>query len=109
VSKLDFDLPGRLLTVMRPDSLAERVGLRITGGRTAVQLLERLRANEQTQLRADSDNENLAHRQALSKIQGALDQLERSGQARRSQAKIRTDLRGKGVRLVLVDVYRCAT
>ena len=107
MSTLDFDLPARLLAVMRPIGLGDRVRLRIAKGRTSVQLLGRLTDHEQAQLRADSDNENLSPRQALTKVQGALDDLERAGQVRRSQADLRTNLRGKGVRRVIVDVYRC--
>ena len=100
-----MDLARLICDLLRPRSLRQRVQLRLTGGLTAVQIFHRLPPQAQKTLLAGPDNDNLATRQALARIQVVLDALVSSGALRRSQAPLQTQ-EGRGPRAVMVDVYR---
>lgn len=82
---------------LRPQTLAEALRLRLSGGLTAAQVLERLPDATQRALLGAEPNPTLARRAALAEVALALDTLVQVGRARRARAQMKS---------ALVDVYR---
>lgn len=106
MNEVDFDLNDRLLVALQSRGFGERLRLRFSGGFTSVQLLGRLAMDDQAALQAGHENPTVAQRQALDRIQICLRELEAEGKVQRTRVNLKTDLRGKGTRRVIVEVYR---
>jgi hypothetical protein len=94
-----------VLEALKTRSLGERVRQRLSGGVTAVQIFHRLSTAQQKVLLEGEDNGDMAARQALARIQVALDALVEGGHVRRSRVEMQTQ-EGRGPRSIQVDVYR---
>lgn len=93
-----------LRAALTPRGLAERVRLRLSGGWTAAQVLERLPA----QVRAAWEGEGTIdeRRRAVDRAYRGLLALAEAGGARRTKVRYTMDLNTKGPRDMLVDVFR---
>ena len=103
-----MNLEQALLDALRPRSMRERVRLRLVGGWTAAQVMQRLTPDQQQHVFGNEKNEVVAVRQALDVVWDALIVLGRSGRVSRRSVAIRAK-DGRGARDVKMDVFVLAT
>ena len=101
-----MSLREALLDALKPHSLRERLRLRITKGRTSIQLLERLPLELQYALQEGPDNLTVAKRQAIHAVNHGLYSLIQEGLVVRQDVDLHMNLPGKGMRGIRVDVFR---
>lgn len=99
-------LDAALLAALRPSSLRERASLALSGGWSAIQVLDRLAPELRAALEAGAPSPALGRRAAVDAVAARLRALEAAGRLRRGRATLATDVRVKGVRLIEVDVFR---
>lgn len=92
---MSSELRKAVLQALQPRNLRERARVAILGGFTAVQVLERL-----------PEGVAFGERRALDAVAAELRGLVEAGQVRRRTSSYGAELRGKGHRKVLVDLYR---
>lgn len=102
------ELDAALLAALRPRGLTERIRLRVTGGFSAIQVLDRLPEDTAERLCAQASSPALARREAVDRIALRLRALLAEGSVERTRASLATDVRVKGIRLIEVDLYRLA-
>ena len=112
-----FGLPPRMeelslaiLRVLEPTGLRQRVAYRVSGGLSAREVLDLLPGGLVAQLTGESaahDPENvLGQRRAVDAVQKALITLVQENKLVRSQRSAWVELKSKGHRSVIVDVFR---
>jgi hypothetical protein len=103
-------LPDAVLDALKPDSFKERLKLRISGGRTAKEVLERLEPALRESLIGPIVGEDVERvvgtRKAIDQIQKTLIELSQQDKLLRSQRSAWVELKSKGHRSVVVDVFR---
>jgi len=91
---------------LRPTGVRDRVKIRLAGGLTVFQVMDRLSEAVLDDLHADQDIPILARRQAVVRIEHALYELTERKQAKRTRVDMAMDLPGKGIRGVRIDAYK---
>ena len=91
-----------LLTAARPRTLRERLGR----GFTARQVLERLPETVQAELRSGGGAEVVQERRAINQVYRALVELATIGRVKRRQAGFWVELKSKGHRGAVVDLFK---
>lgn len=91
---------------MRPTGLRDRVKIRLAGGLTVFQVMDRMPESLLDELREGQDIPVLARRLAVSRLEHALYELTEQSRAKRARVDMAMDLPGKGIRGVRIDVYK---
>lgn len=100
-------LADAVLTALRPRSVGERVRVRLTGGWTALQVRERLPPEAVASwLAAQPGGPEVANRRLIEAVRDALVGLVAAGRAHRRTSRLAVELRSKGSRDVVVDLFR---
>lgn len=99
-----------ILQALQPNGLRERARFLISPGFSAQQVFERLPAAVQAELCAGGDERSVAdpivaRRKAVDLIYRTLNRLAETGQVARRKVAYGVELKSKGQRGVLVDVY----
>lgn len=98
-------LDEAILEALRPGSLRARLELRLAGGWSAIQVLDRLPEPVRAALAAQSERDVLARRESVDRVSARLHALLAAGRVRRRRASLATDVRVKGIRLIEVDLF----
>lgn len=93
-----------LRSAIAPRTLGERVRMRLSGGWTAAQTLERLPSDVREEWLGDGSID--AQRRAVDRVYRALLALAAEGAVRRTKVRYTMALNTKGPRDMLVDVFR---
>lgn len=91
---------------MRPTGLRDRVRIRLAGGLTVFQVMDRMPESVLDELREGQEVPVLARRQAVYAIEHALYELNQQSRVTRDRIDMAMDLPGKGIRSVQIDVYK---
>jgi len=102
----EAEIDAALLDALRPRDLRERVRVRLLGGFSAIQALDRLPDELRERLYALAGSPALARRQAVDLLAARLRALYADGRVARARASLATDVRVKGIRLIEVDLYQ---
>lgn len=101
--------PDPILTALRPRSVREALRVRLVGGWSPVQVCERIDPEEVRRWKADQPGEDIViERRLVDAVRTALLSLCATGQVRRTTSRYGVELRSKGARAVVVDVFRLA-
>lgn len=104
------ELESAIMAVLSPMSLKDRVKFRLSGGLSAREVLDRLPSGLREGLVGEAalhDPENvLGQRRAVDGVQRALIGLVQQERLVRSQRSAWVELKSKGHRSVVVDVFR---
>lgn len=95
-----MDLREAVLAALEPRGVRERLRTRIAGGYTALQVYERLHPDARAAL-AGGDA-----RAGVEAVHRTLRALATDGRVAHGRSSFGAELKGKGYRSVLVDVYR---
>lgn len=102
-------LTQAIVEALRPRGLPERARTRMVGGWTALQVRERLAPDAvEAWLAAQPGERDVAERRLVDAVRTALLGLVAEGRAVRRASRFSVDLRSKGARDVLVDLFRLA-
>ncbi len=102
------ELDGVILGALEPRSWRERVSARLQGGLSAIQVVDRLPVEAREALEREAGSEVLGRRRAVDVVAARLRELEREGRVVKARARLATDVRVKGIRIIEVDVFRRA-
>jgi hypothetical protein len=100
-------LSEAVLRALRPNGVKEALRLRLSGGFSAVQVVERLDGALRASL-GDLPGDPAGSRRVTEQVHRVLTELVRGGTVRRTSAAYGAPLGNKGPRKVLVDLYRLA-
>ena len=101
--------PDPILTALRPRSVREALRVRLVGGWSAVQVCGRLDPEEVRRWKADQQGESVViDRRLVEAVRAALLALCAAGRVQRRTSGYGVELRSKGARAVVVDVFRLA-
>jgi hypothetical protein len=102
-------LSEALVVALRPRTVGERVRARIVGGWSARQVLARLPSDLVAAWVAGGGEDPIVRERRLADaVHAALLDLTHGGQVRRQVARYGVELRSKGHRYAVVDVFRLA-
>lgn len=97
---VDATLTDAVLLALRPAGVREAIRLRLGGGYTAMQVVERIPGVATTDL--------VAARAEVERVRQALLALAAEGRVIRTRSTFAAELKSKGYRGVVVDVFRLA-
>jgi hypothetical protein len=100
------DVDDALLRALSPRTVGERLRLWIGGGWTVVQVLERL--DDETRRALGEGDDVVASRLAVGRLRDYLLGLVNRGLVRRKTSRYGIELKSKGQRAVVVDLFRRA-
>lgn len=96
----DTELIETILAALRPAGLREALRLRLGGGYTAMQVVERIPGV--------ATDDPVVARAEVERVRRLLLNLSMEGRVVRSRSTFAAELKGKGYRGVVVDVFRLA-
>ncbi len=104
-----FEMSLAVLCALAPRSTGERVRCWVVGGWTAWQVLERLEPDEVADWLAAEEGELIVNQRRLATaVHTTLVELAAAGRVRRRASRYGVELRSKGHRHAVVDVFRLA-
>lgn len=102
----DDELQAAVLRALRPAGVRERVRVVLGGGYTVLQVWSRLGPAARAALGEGGEDDPVASRRGVERLQRALVRLAELGPVRRGRATMTVSLNTKGPRDVLIDVFR---